>query len=576
MYRRFLFFIFLLNFVYVNAQQNQRLRDSILKYQFLNPNLAVEFGMEYVELREGTIPDQEMVKTYSKIGEILLYMELYSSALDYFNSALQIRNSVKEIRKGKTLYSKTNPPWVVLNIGNVYFKNRNYEKAMEKFEEAKKLFDIEKNPINRRNGLNTSNSNIGLVYGALGEYDKQEEIYYKVYDSLVSNPLNKNGENYNSTVLYSMSQILSVKLLKGDLISAQNKLNEINEFFESKKNQEEHLSISLLMRNFGYAYSIMGAYYQSKKEYKKAIKNLLKATELFKSFPVEVNVTGSRLSECYLAIGQEDIAKEIALKNLSFKNISDREKRYNYKVLEKIYIKTKNNDLLLNVKDSLILISTAANSRKVFKTLNDLETQILLSDSARALNESRIRYNSYLYILIIASVILFFSLVTIRINFNYQKEKGSRLELEKEKIKVELDQKNRELVSKANFIIQRNDYLKNIQKKITNKEKQEEDYTNKMLSQELNSVISSEKSYQEFDNMFVNVYPEFHFKLNQICKLSQTDLRLASYIKMNHNNNEIAQISGISLRTVESQRYRLSKKLRLDRNQDLNSFLMSI
>ncbi|MBH46427.1 MAG: hypothetical protein CMC93_07415, partial [Flavobacteriaceae bacterium] len=453
MYRRFLFFIFLLNFVCVNAQQNQRLRDSILKYQFLNPNLAVEFGMEYVELREGTTPDQEMVKTYSKIGEILLYMELYSSALDYFNSALQIRNSVKEIRKGKTLYSKTNPPWVVLNIGNVYFKNRNYEKAMEKFEEAKKLFDIEKNPINRRNGLNTSNSNIGLVYGALGEYDKQEEIYYKVYDSLVSNPLNKNGENYNSTVLYSMSQILSVKLLKGDLISAQNKLNEINEFFESKKNQEEHLSISLLMRNFGYAYSIMGAYYQSKKEYKKAIKNLLKATELFKSFPVEVNVTGSRLSECYLAIGQTDIAKEIALKNLTFKNISDREKSYNYKVLEKIYIKTKNNDLLLNVKDSLILISTAANSRKVFKTLNDLETQILLSDSARALNESRIRYNSYLYILIIASVILFFSLVTIRINFNYQKEKGSRLELEKEKIKVELDQKNRELVSKANFII---------------------------------------------------------------------------------------------------------------------------
>ena len=96
-----------------------------------------------------------------------------------------------------------------------------------------------------------------------------------------------------------------------------------------------------------------------------------------------------------------------------------------------------------------------------------------------------------------------------------------------------------------------------------------------MLSKELNRVISSEKSYEEFDNMFVNVYPDFHHKLNQISKLSQTDLRLASYIKMNHNNNEIAQISGISLRTVESQRYRLSKKLKLDKNQDLNSFLIT-
>ena len=60
-------------------------------------------------------------------------------------------------------------------------------------------------------------------------------------------------------------------------------------------------------------------------------------------------------------------------------------------------------------------------------------------------------------------------------------------------------------------------------------------------------VISSEKSYQDFDNLFVEVYPEFYKSLTQITKLSKTDLRLASYIKMNHNNDEIAQISGISI-----------------------------
>ena len=38
-------------FLHVNAQQTQRLRDSINKYQYLNPNRAIEFGMEYVELR---------------------------------------------------------------------------------------------------------------------------------------------------------------------------------------------------------------------------------------------------------------------------------------------------------------------------------------------------------------------------------------------------------------------------------------------------------------------------------------------------------------------------------------------
>ena len=565
-----LFFVLLVSYLHANAQENQRLRDSIFKYQYLNPTLAIEYGMEYVELRSADEIDIEMVATYGKIGEVLLYMELYSSSLEYFNSALRIRDALSE-KRGKKL--KPDSPWIVLNIGNVYFKNKNYEKALEKFKEARTSFDRAIRPQNRLNGLNTSNSNIGLVYGARGEYEKQEQIYLKVYDNLISNP--SKDLNYPSTVLYSMSQILSVKLLKDDLISAENKLYEIIEFYEDQKSKISDLPNSLLTRNYGYSFSIMGAYYQSQKQYGKAIKNLEKAIDIFKSFPLEVNVTRSRLSECYLAINEIDTAKEIAIENLNFKNISDREKRYNYRVLENIYKKTKNNKELLIVKDSLILISSGTNSLKVLKTLNDLETQILLSKSARELNQSKIRYNTYLYILIIGSVILFFSLVTIRINYNYQKEKGSRLELEKEKVTEELNQKNRELVSKANFIIQRNDYLKNLQKKISSSAN-EEDYSTNMVSNELNRVINSEKSYEEFDNMFVNVYPDFYQKLNQISKLSQTDLRLASYIKMNHNNNEIANISGISLRTVESQRYRLTKKLDLDKDQDLNSFLLSL
>jgi tetratricopeptide (TPR) repeat protein len=560
----------LANIFFVNAQQPPSILDSIKKYQFLNPNLAIKYGMEYVDSRDGDEPDIEMVATYGRIGEVLLYMELYSSALEYFNSALRIRSALSE-KRGKKL--KPDSPWIVLNIGNIYFKNKNYEKALEKFKEARTSFDSAIKPQNRLNGLNTSNSNIGLVYGARGEYEKQEQIYYKVYDNLISNATK--GVNYSSTILYSMSQILSVKLLKDDLISAENKLNEIIEFYEDHKSKVSNLPNSLLTRNYGYVFSIMGAYYQSKKQYSKAIKNLEKAIDIFKSFPVEVNVTRSRLSECYLAIDEIDIAEEIALENLNFKNISDREKRYNYRVLEKIYQKTKKDQKLIRIKDSLILITSGSNSSKIIKSLNDLETQIILSNSAIELNESKIRYNTYLYILIIGSVILFFSLITIRINYNYQKEKGTRLELEKDKVTQELDQKNRELVSKANFIIQRNDYLKNIQKKITSPQKSE-DYSSKMLVNELNRVISSEKSYEEFDSMFVNVYPDFYRKLNQVSKLSQTDLRLASYIKMNHNNYEIANISGISLRTVESQRYRLTKKLNLDKDQDLNTYISTL
>tara|TARA_B100000963_G_scaffold319256_1_gene300990 strand:- start:2661 stop:4370 length:1710 start_codon:yes stop_codon:yes gene_type:complete len=568
--RCIILFVFGATTFFANAQLSKQLRDSVLKYEFLNPNLAIEYGLEYVQLRAEDDPDIEMVKTYSRIGQILLYMELYSSSLEYFNTAMRLRASIKDINDPEYLLSQS--PWVILNIGNIYYANRNFSKAKEKFLEAKVLFEKSKDKDFKDSqiGLNTTLANIGMVYGAEGNFEKQEELFFQVFESRKS--LGKADD-----ILYSMLQLMVVNLSKDNLIAAENKFQEITKFYaiEKEKVNQKNLQNSLLTRNYGIAFMTMGAFYQSIKNYDKAIINLIRSREILKSFPVEINQIGSRLSECYLAINEIDIAEEIALKNLNFKNLSDKEKRYNYNVLEKVYKKKQNNEALLSIKDSLILIATGATNSKVFKKLNDLETQILLSESARVLNESKIQYNTYLYILIIGTVILFFSLVTIRINYNYQKEKGSRLELENEKVMVELNQKNRELVSKTNFIIQRNDYLKNLQKKIKVSQK-EEATSSEMIYKELNRVINSDKSYQEFDKMFVNVYPEFYQRLNQICKLSQTDLRLASYIKMNHTNNEIANISGISTRTVESQRYRLTKKLNLDKNQDLNSFLMSL
>ena len=138
----------------------------------------------------------------------------------------------------------------------------------------------------------------------------------------------------------------------------------------------------------------------------------------------------------------------------------------------------------------------------------------------------------------------------------------------------ELDEKNRELVSKANFILQRNEYLKKIKTKLESSDSSIDSLQS--ASYELNSVINSEKIYKDFDNMFINVYPEFYKKLGEINSFTPTDLRLASFLKMNHTNNEIAIITGVSMRTIESQRYRLSKKLNLEKDQSLNSFLLSI
>ena len=96
------------------------------------------------------------------------------------------------------------------------------------------------------------------------------------------------------------------------------------------------------------------------------------------------------------------------------------------------------------------------------------------------------------------------------------------------------------------------------------------------VKKEVNELINSEKSYEEFDKVFTNVYPKFYKVLNENHNLSLTYLRLAAYIRMNQTNNEIAKISGISLRTVETQRYRLSKMLNIYKSQSLNSYIQNI
>ncbi len=539
-----------------------KLRDSILKYRNSNPSLAIQFGLDYQKIVASKTPDSLVVGTHALIGEILSEMGLYASAINFFNRALELYDATPN--KNKRDPEVGQPPWVILNIGNVYLQNGDFENAKEKYNTAIGLFKIIKSKQQSFFGINTAESNLGLIDERNRDFIAAEIKYTNVYNR--RKDLNKSDD-----IIYSLAQLISVNLLKGDTQSANNKFQELEEFYNSEKNN--HKSNSIFNRNYGYAVTVFAAYNQSIKEYKVAIDYLEKAKDILKDFPGEIAALGSRFAECYYGLGDYKKAEQVAMKNLGFKDLSDTEKKYNYKVLENIYRAKDDSNGIIKIKDSLLLINSGANN-SLLRSLNKLETKIQLSNSAKEINENKIRYNTYLYVLIICTVILFFSLMTIRVNYNFQKEKGARLELEKRAVENELEKKNRELISKTNFIIQRNDYLKSLKKKIEKSNEVTADILR--LKKELTMVISSEKSYQDFDNLFVEVYPEFYKSLTQITKLSKTDLRLASYIKMNHNNDEIAQISGISIRSVESQRYRLSKKLKLDEGQDLNSFILSV
>ena len=561
MFRHIILLFFFTSLVF--AQNSKQLRDSIIKYKDTDPSLAIEFGIEFNALTLNQEPNSEIQNTYALMGEILLNMGLNASALDYLKQSVKIYGAIS--KEERNFPNISQPPWVILNIGSIYFSNRDYDKAEEKFKEAISLFENISDKDQKFFGINTATSNLALISQTKQDYKMAEKLFRDVYER-------RKEYGKAEDILYSMASIVTISVLNNDDLSAQDILDTAENFYKNEIQSGNNQPI--LKRNMGYMYLNMGAINQYKKQFEKAIFYLNKSEPYIEDFPFDLSAIGSRLAECYLGLNNLEKAEDIANKNLKVKNLSEQEKIYNYKVLENVYKAKGLNSKLLKIKDSLILISSGSSASKILKSLNNFETEVQLANSARELNESKIRYNTYLFVLIICSIILFFSLATIRVNYNYQKEKGNRLEAEKQLISSKLDQKNRELVSKSNFILQRNEYLKKIKTKLESSESTANNLQS--ASYELNSVINSEKSYKDFDKMFVNVFPDFYSKLNKIAELSSTDLRLASYIKMNHTNSEIAIISGVSSRTIESQRYRLSKKLNLDKDQSLNSFLMSI
>lgn len=536
--------------------------DSINKYKHRKPGLALEFGLEYNNLNQNRNPDTQTQEVFSAIGEILFKMGLHANALDYLKRSIKIYQSLPESQR--KFPEVDQPPGVLLNIGNIYYAYGEYEKADELFKQTISIYEKISDQQAKFFGINTAMSNRGLILQVNEQYDKAENIYRDVY---------QRRKKYGKTedILYSMNDILRVLLLKNEIQKAQNILTSAKNLY--KKEIESGNDNPVLKRNMGYGYFVFGAHYQSKKELEKAIFYLEKSKIQLDGFPINLSAIESRIAECFLGLEEFDKAEDLANTNLKYYNLNEREKRYNYRVLENIYKQKGLNSKLLQVKDSLISISSRLSAFSAMKSLSNLETEIQLANSARKLNESKIRYNTYIYLLIILCLILTFVMIIVGMNFKSQRVK---LSLENKLINQELEKKNREILSKTSFIIQRNEYLENFLTKLSKIKSSSSKSIIPSIEVEIQKLINSDKSYKEFDKMFVSVYPNFYDKLNQLGKLSQTDLRLASLIKMNQNNYQIAQISGLSKRTIESQRYRLKKSLNLDKNDDLDLFIKSI
>ena len=311
------------------------------------------------------------------------------------------------------------------------------------------------------------------------------------------------------------------------------------------------------------------SYLESNGQILKALDIYKEAKNIIYDFPqFQKQQVDFSIARCLYKLKRFEEAKKIVLRILRVDQKNVQDKIDDFRLLQKILTAQNMTKELLPINDSLNYYLKEQNQINNIE-FSDLETQLILTEKQRELNENRKKYYQSIYLSVTIISLSIIIILLLSYYYNYQKNKTSILELEKKQILLDLESKKMELVSKANFIMQRNEYLKNLNSKINQ-------ISSSKIKKEISSLINSEKSYQEFDKIFTQVYPKFYEILKEKHNLSQTYLRLVAYIKMNQNNNEIATLNGVSLRTVETQRYRLTKILNLNDDQDLNSYIKNI
>jgi len=544
------------------------LNDSIKKYKAGDPEKALDFGFLALEsFKDEEDVSLEYVNTNYYLGEVFYFLGEYQTSFEYLSQSLELYDLLKpNNRRNKNVIK---PPWVLNSMGIVYYQKRDYVNAEKLYNEALNNFQLFDSNYDDEKyyGINTSLLNLSLIRKDQGDLKSSEELLDQIVERITTKGINP-------------IEILQVYISYMDLFFVSGNDELVVDYYNKIKSlHQEKFSLNDIFLNeskvlYSQANLVYANFLQSKAKIEESLEYLFLAKELIGSIPQRIPIINLEISNVFYLMGMNNKAKELIQQNLINENINQFQKLDNFKLLEKIYSDEGSTNYLLSVKDSIIFYTEQPTQRLVEDQFNTLESLMLVTEKQNDLNISKSINNRNALVSIFLVAILFLIAVSLRFNFDLQKEKNTRLGLEKDKINEELKLKRRELFSKINFISQRNDYLNNIRDQLDGDISIAKNL--KSIKREIKNITTSEQAYEEFDKMFSQVYPNFYKRLNLTAKLSQTDIRLASYIKMNHSNNEISRISGISLRTVESQRYRLSKKLNLAKGQDLNRFILDI
>lgn len=152
-------------------------------------------------------------------------------------------------------------------------------------------------------------------------------------------------------------------------------------------------------------------------------------------------------------------------------------------------------------------------------------------------------------------------------------------EQQKQLLEKELTEKGKELASMALDAYSRQQVMSQLKASLSDARSKSSASTFRLLSTHLQKLNAAEGDANEFWSVFEKnfdlIHEHFFRNLRQAYpQLTAADLRVCALMRLNLSTKDMARLQGLSVRGIETARYRLRKKLNLPSDVSLNEFMI--
>ena len=509
--------------------------DGLIQYAKLylehQPDTALAYVQTALTLSQNLNYEDGLARCNHYLGDILANQGAFSQAIRHYYEATDLYIAIGNFQGEAEVYNA---------LGNLYYFTRQLEESLQQHEKALAIYE--------KNGLKKGEA---ITLGFIGHFYEKQGAYEKALFY----------QNQSLVIYENLQDFAGLSTINGNLGSIYEDLQEYakarNYFllalqYNLQTNNEQERIVHL--NNLGDTYRKEGLLDQG---IEFTIQSLDLATRLEQKYQMESAL--------------KDLSKTYELKG-------DHEKAFVY--LQQAY------DLYddLYNEESALQVSRLQTLHEI--TEKQKEIELLEREKRIALITRNAFLSGLLMLLLLAGIVLSRQRLKIRKNRELYKAQQELTQIElqnaklsKQKLQSELEAKANQLTNHALHIIQKNKMLKELKTKL-NHLRQHHKTLEKPVSQLIDKIdhnFTFDKDWKDFNEIFEQVHPEFYHHLNEkFPDLTAAEIRLCALLKLNLDSKDIATILGISQDSLRVNRYRLRKKLSMEKGANLTTFIMAI